>query len=79
MQDNLPGCPHSKKPKHEEQSPTMVNLANIVFDDTSEEDLIFKHHLPAELDPKMSQIPVVFHPTHRYNRNLTNTLHIKAR
>jgi hypothetical protein len=59
--DNLPGC-RIKKTRYEEENPATVNLADIVFDNNSEE-LVFEHHLPIELDPTLNQIPIVFHLT----------------
>jgi hypothetical protein len=50
--DNLPGR-RIKKTRYEEENLATVNLANIVFDNNSEE-LVFKHHLPIELDPTLN-------------------------
>jgi hypothetical protein len=63
--DNLPGHQKSKKSKQKETSSNMVNVANLVFDTTLDQNPIFEHHLPMELDPVMNQIPIIFHTTTR--------------
>jgi hypothetical protein len=60
-QDNLPGR-RSKKPRIDEPSSATLHFANIQLDYESS-NTVFEHHLPAELDPQMTQVPIVFHST----------------
>jgi hypothetical protein len=72
--DNLPGRRKSKKPRSEETTQTTVNFANVVFDNSS--NTPFEHHLPIELEPTMTQVPIIFHTTTQVQTKSTHHFYI---